>query len=192
MKPTRALTRSPAGLTLVELLMTVAVLGVLLAVAIPSLMDLMERRRIVAVAGEVVSIFNYAKSEANALPDTLTMNLQPNTAYSCIRVNTSASYDGCRCTVSPADACKTGTAVMLREFLLPRSSTVSFAASGTWNAKPYTMTFERNRHHSDVRDVKITVTGARTGAKLRVDYNDAGRVSICAPDATMSGFPSCA
>lgn len=182
-----------SGLSLVELLVAVGVLGVVIAVAVPSMMDLMERRRVAAVAGEIVSIFNYAKAEANVLPDPLTMNLQPHSAYSCIRVNTSAAYDSCRCNVDPANACKAGSAVMLREFLLPKTASVSFAASGTWTpTKPYTLVFERNRFSADVSNVKVTVTGARTGATLRVDYNAAGRVSLCVPNGSMTGYPACA
>ncbi|WP_163592583.1 pilus assembly FimT family protein, partial [Klebsiella pneumoniae] len=54
--------RSTHGLTLVETLVTVTVLGVILAVAAPSLRDLMERRRVIAAATELASMINYAKA----------------------------------------------------------------------------------------------------------------------------------
>lgn len=52
------------GFTLVELMVTVAVAGVLLAIAVPSFTDLMRNNRSLAAANELVSALNAARAEA--------------------------------------------------------------------------------------------------------------------------------
>ncbi|SED42039.1 type IV fimbrial biogenesis protein FimT [Pseudomonas anguilliseptica] len=52
------------GFTLVELMITIAVAGVLLAIAVPSFTDLIRNNRSQAAANELVSAFNAARAEA--------------------------------------------------------------------------------------------------------------------------------
>jgi type IV fimbrial biogenesis protein FimT len=188
-----AYSRTRTGVTLVEMLITVAILGVILAVAIPSLSSLIERRRVIAAAGEIANIFTYARSEANVVADKLSIHMEPVPAsvgdYSCIRVSTAVGLDTCKCSL--ANECPIGTGKMLREFLLPRDKSVTFSASGVWvEGSPYIVGFARGKY-SDVKDVQVTVTGTLTGTQLRVEYNDAGRVRICSPGSSFGGFPVC-
>lgn len=53
-----------AGFTLVELMVTIAVLAIVLAIAIPSFQDFLRRNRVAAEANNIVSAFAYARSEA--------------------------------------------------------------------------------------------------------------------------------
>lgn len=53
-----------SGFTLVELLITIVIVGVLLAVGIPSLKTFMKGNQLVASTNELVSAFNVARSEA--------------------------------------------------------------------------------------------------------------------------------
>lgn len=188
--------RSPVGITLVEMMVTLMVVGVIFAAAIPSLTSLIERRRVIAAAGEIASIFAYARSETNVVADKLNVHLEPVPAsvgdFSCIRVSTAVFADTCKCNVAESDVCKIGTGSVLREFKLPRDKSVSFEAEGTWaKGKPYVVSFERDRHSTTVQGVQVTVTGARTHAQLRVEYNNAGRVRTCSPGGSISGFPAC-
>lgn len=184
-----------SGLTLVEMLVAVAVLGVLLAVAIPSLVDMMERRRIAAVAGELAGIFNYAKSEANVFvsQDQLTLHLEPMTDMqaSCARLVTASLFDNCSCGTASADVCSQ-TSKMLRELIVPKDTGISFEAAGDWGAMDSNVVyFSRNAHFNDVSNVRVTVKGQRTGAQLQIQYNSIGRVRTCSPGGTMSGYPAC-
>lgn len=182
------------GLTLVEVLVSVAVLGVIVAVASPSLTDMMERRRIVAAAGELAGIVNFAKSEANAVGDTLILHLEamPGDQHSsCARLVTQSQFDLCRCDTPAGMACTKGSSKLLREFLLPNSTGVSFAANGGMPGMGEQVAFERNTLQPTLQDFAITVTGKNTGAKLNVEYNAVGRVRTCSPDSSISGFPKC-
>lgn len=185
---------SSAGVTLIEMLVGVAVLGVILAVATPSLSSFMERRRVVAAAGEVANMFAFARSEANVVADTLNMHMEsvPESVgnFSCIRISTYSNSDTCGCNRALDEVCSIGAGHLLREYVLPRNS-VRFDASGNWGFSGAVVAFKRDRHFTDVKNVRVTVTGIRTGAKLRVEYNNVGRVRICSPDGNFSGYPTC-
>jgi len=52
------------GFTLIELMVTVSIVGILLAVGVPNFLVFMQNNRLVAQSNDVVTIFNYARSEA--------------------------------------------------------------------------------------------------------------------------------
>ena len=52
------------GFTLVELLVTIIVSGILLAIAIPSFINLMDKRRLVGAADNLLADMRFAQSEA--------------------------------------------------------------------------------------------------------------------------------
>ena len=191
--------RSGSGVTLIEMLVGVAVLGVVLAVAIPSLTGLIERRRVVAAAGEIASMFVYAKSESNVVSDSFSLHMEPVpssvTQYSsCLRFGHTAMIGACTCNLPPSAPCTIGTGAVLREFTLPRDQSVSFApttASRASERSKNVLGFDRNHRYTGVQNIQIDVKGARTGATLRVEYNCAGRLRTCSPDGSMSGFPKC-
>ena len=54
----------PGGFTIVELMITLTVLGVLVAAGLPSLTNLVREQRVKAAASDVFSSFLYARSEA--------------------------------------------------------------------------------------------------------------------------------
>lgn len=56
--------RAPAGYTLVELMIALAVVAILTAAAAPSLADLIRRNRIASLNNELVASLQYARAEA--------------------------------------------------------------------------------------------------------------------------------
>lgn len=184
-----------SGVTLVEMLIGVAVLGVLLAVAVPSLTAMMERRRVVAAAGEIASFFAQARTESAITDYKVSLHMEPVTEsdHSCLRLSTHDDVDTCTCRREGSNLCSSGEARLLREFLLPRSSSVSFDVDPLvkWGFDKYVVTFKRGTYPTDVKGLRIIVKGAKTNAKLHVEFNTAGRVRTCSPDGSIGGFPAC-
>jgi prepilin-type N-terminal cleavage/methylation domain-containing protein len=186
------------GLGLVELLVAVAIVGVLVGVAIPSLSDLLERRRVVAIAQELAGILNFARSETNANGDAIVVRFDkdPDGKRSCAMVNVLQVFHySCRCYREQAQICGTAPVPILRVFQVENAQGVSFeATSPHWEgAGPLAnfVTLQRGQYFAGASGVNITVSGKRTGAALRVELNEVNRVRVCSPDRSISGYPAC-
>ena len=62
--PNRSLPDCQSGFTLIELIITITIFGILLAIAIPNFTDLVRNQRIKAAAGDVYATLIFARSEA--------------------------------------------------------------------------------------------------------------------------------
>ncbi|MFN3860122.1 MAG: Tfp pilus assembly protein FimT/FimU [Roseateles sp.] len=182
------------GLGLVEVMVSVAIVGTLLAVATPSLLDLLERRRVAAVALDVANILSFARSEANNMIDGIAVHLEkdPKGLVSCASVNILHVSDFCKCYLPRATMCKGVGVPVLQVYQIKNADGVSFEATASdWGPVKERLTFRRNVYFTSVTDVQVNVKGKRTGAQLRVEMNTANRIRTCTPDGSISGFPAC-
>ncbi|MFN3304120.1 MAG: Tfp pilus assembly protein FimT/FimU [Roseateles sp.] len=182
------------GLGLIEVMVSVAIVGTLLAVGTPSLLDLLERRRVAAVALEVANILSYARSEANTVGENITVHLEkdPKGLVSCASANIYHVSDLCKCYLPRASMCGAVAVPVLRVFQVKNADGVSFEATASkWGPLKNRVTFGRNTYSTSIADVQVNVKGKRTGAQLRVELNAANRIRTCTPDGSMSGFPAC-
>jgi type IV fimbrial biogenesis protein FimT len=53
-----------SGFTLIEMMITLAILGILISIALPSFTTMLERQKLKAATEQLLSIFNLAKTEA--------------------------------------------------------------------------------------------------------------------------------
>lgn len=183
-----------SGLTLIEILVGLGVLAILLAVAVPSMADLLERRRVIAAAEEVAGVLTYAKAETNATSSVLITRFDPDPSakMSCAAVTTAAGLNSrCRCYYSPADICPNSAAQSLRLFQLPLDHVKFSAAATTWAGAANQIRFTREQMGVDTQGFHVDVVGLKKGYALRVDLNTAGRVKICSPAGDMTGFARC-
>lgn len=103
----------PAGWTLVELLVVLAVLGLLLAGSVPGLADALERRRTAALSQQVLALLQQARLEAQSRNQALRVAVRPAPAGGpCLLLHTGGAQ-ACGCDAS-AGTC-TGSAVVLQQ-----------------------------------------------------------------------------
>jgi type IV fimbrial biogenesis protein FimT len=89
------------GFTLIELMITIAVLGVLVALALPSFQSILEGRRLVGAADDLYSNIQYARSEALKRNETIRFQVTTGTNW-CFGVD---DDDGAICDCN-ASACE--------------------------------------------------------------------------------------
>lgn len=181
----RALKARVVGLTLIEILVGLAVLGVVLAVAVPSMSDLLEKRRVSAAAEEVASILTYAKAETVAANELLFVKFGEPTlsSMSCAMVVTSGSSNSCRCSNAVNNLCPNTSSRSLRLFQLPKNHVKFDAFAEPWAAGANYIRFAREQMAMDSMNFSVDAVGLKKGYTLRVEVNNMGRVKICAPTA---------
>lgn len=183
------------GLTLVEILVGLGVLSVLLAVAAPSMLDLMDRRRVIAATEEVSGILTYARAEINATNSPV-LNVRfdpdPSGKVSCALVHTNDASGNCQCYLDPGAVCVGSSAKVLRLFQLPKGQVEFSAGATTWAGPVNRIKFMRDQMNleSGTTNFHIDVVGKK--AKLKIEINGAGRVKVCSPDGNMTGYARCA
>ena len=177
------------GLSLVEVLVVLVVLGIILAVAAPSFLDLVNRRRVQAVAAELSTNLAYARSETGLRPTNMVVQFGSNASMSCYTVAIESVIGGCNCTKDIGSACS-GRFREVKTVQIPTNTGVELTADAQWPQKPNVLVFESPQMTASPSDVVITVKGYHNLA-LQVKLNRMGRISVCAPDDSMSGVARC-
>jgi prepilin-type N-terminal cleavage/methylation domain-containing protein len=179
------------GLTLIEIMVVLAVLGIVLAVAAPSFAELLNRQRVRAVAAELSTDLALARAETGLRPQDVTVRFGKNSSLSCYTAYYYGGSGNCDCTRAPSETCN-GQVTEFRTNRVPASYGVEIEATGTW-PKAYLagmLNFRSPQMTASVPDFAVTVRG-RSGATLRVQLNGMGRVLTCAPDGNFSGVARC-
>lgn len=190
----KTMRRAIWGITVVEIMVTLVVLGIILAVAAPSLADLLNRRRVMAVAEQLVSDFAVARAETSLRTQSVTVWFQYDNDNSCYTLSTGAGSGGnCQCAARPTSVCGTGW----NEFKttrVPSSIGVNFRRSASTNSgrfsiNPPQMTVSQADAAGSL-GYAVDVIGTR-GSAARVVLSTMGRAKICTPNGSMPGVPAC-
>jgi type IV fimbrial biogenesis protein FimT len=147
-----------SGLTLIELLITIAIASILLAIAAPSFTSMLARQRIEGVTQELAADLGYASSETVSRNSTVVLATDAS----------GISYS------------LTAGATSLKSLTL---------GSGLAITPNITISFQPMR--GDSNTASITVSHNNSSTTLRVSTNDAGRVQVCSPNGTFSGYTAC-
>ena len=161
----------PAGVTLIELMVSVAVIAILMSIAIPSMTNWIDRARLTGATEALSQDLQLAKSESMRSNATVSISVTTGTNW-CYGMVQSAT--ACNCTT--AGSCS------LRRLASTDIPAVSIASPS------FTATFSAHRGLAQARSVDFSHTRAGT---LRVSLTAMGQVSICSPSSARYGYPAC-
>jgi len=183
------------GFTLVELMVALAVLGILAIVAAPSFVAFIEMQRLRGVNHELLTDIQFVRSEALRRGERVGMRFGSGgsgaAAMDCYTIYRQRGV-GCDCTRPPGQACF----YELRTVQVPRGGGVRLRPEAGMPAM-----FEIDPVHggavlvwSDmvlaVGEYRVEVSGTQRG-RLRNTVGMSGRPSACTPDGSVSGVPLC-
>jgi prepilin-type N-terminal cleavage/methylation domain-containing protein len=160
------------GLTLMELMVTVAILAILVALAVPSFNSFLAKGRLSGAAEVLAQDLQLARSEALRRNDAVTISFSSGAAW-------------CYGSVAGATACDcTQGSCSLRRVDNSAYAGVTMAASFAANTAAFTA-----RHGlANTGTVEFTHPNAGT---LRVSLGAAGQVSICSTLGGLAHHPAC-
>lgn len=151
------------GFTMIELMVVVAIAALLIAVAVPSFVDQIGRRRLEGVANELVADLFYARTEA------VSKNKQVQLASDAAGTSYTINY--------------------VVSAVTPALKTHPFA-SGVASTAGATIVFDPLRGGAPTANT-IDLTSSQTGASLRASVSSSGQVGLCSPSATFPGYAAC-
>jgi prepilin-type N-terminal cleavage/methylation domain-containing protein len=173
------------GFTLIEMMITLVVVAVLLAVVAPSFNDFFVKNRLKQAAEEIYGLMAKAKAETVTRNMDLTLNVD--SGAWCVGY---AAAAGCTCSPVPAPddvgACAVpvgSPAVNVLQVIDGADFTDVNVTSGDMG-----FTFDSVRGTTAANTINLTA-GAWS---LNVVVSPAGRVRLCAPDGNRTmGYPQC-
>jgi type IV fimbrial biogenesis protein FimT len=177
-----------AGFTLIEWMITVALLLLLVTLAAPSVRDLIAEQRLRSAHAALVTDLQFVRSEAVRQRRSLRFEVGGNDAMTCYIVFVPGFSGVCRCTNPPGNACRPrGTSEEMRTVQFPRSSGITVTAT---SSRGPDATFEEVSGRSEPGDLRIELASSVRG-RVRVMVNAAGRVSSCSPDGSVRQVAAC-
>ncbi|GAB3192653.1 pilus assembly FimT family protein [Hydrogenophaga aquatica] len=166
------------GVTLIELMVTIAVVAIIAAIAAPPLMAMRDQHRIRSAAEAVYAHLQFARTESVKQDRNLWVHANTGTSW-CIGISNAT---GCDC--NTAGSCRFGPAAALVEHNVASGDFVGISLAATQTD------FEFNSRRGTVvtgGGTTITLTGANSyQAQISTDLT--GRIRLC---GNMGRYPAC-
>lgn len=186
--------RTNRGFTLIELMVTLAVAVILLALAVPSFNDFFDKARVRGAADQVASMLATARGEAVKLDRNVSVSASGTTAEWCLGANQALDpADGepvpaavaCDCATTPAACVVAGRTLVLDSDSF-RGATIDAAdLSVTFDSKLGTL--------ADLATEQLILTSPAGKYQVRVDVSALGHVRSCVPagQPAVTGVKPC-
>ena len=175
-----------SGMTIIELVVVLIVLGVIITLAAPSMRGMMARQRVQSVQADLLTDLQLARSEVAQRSGTATeiaLTFGGNANMSCYTLHVAGA--DCNCTRTAGSAC-TPAAAEIKTTQLTRATGASVAASSPSGTR---LEF-KPKGLVQPTDMVIDVRDAMSG-HLRTEINALGIPRVCSPDGSMRGVNPC-
>jgi prepilin-type N-terminal cleavage/methylation domain-containing protein len=188
--------RSGNGLTLIELLVGVAILGLTLAMAVPSMRGYAAKHRVSAINAELVADLYLARTEAVQRNQWVQVIFDADLKQSCYSIVAGLTPNQpCNCRRGATKACFNNQgqslgATEIKTVSVPTATDVQIVApAAPGNLIQYTpprgIPLQGN-------SLSVTVKSRLSdGGQLRTVSNMVGRQTVCSPDGSIAGVPTC-
>lgn len=182
------------GFTLLELVVTVAILAIVLAAAVPSFMDFLDRYRLRGAVDDVMSAIANARAGAVKSDRDVRVVFGGTTAAWCVGANAAAEPAAgaqagvpaaCDCTDNTPPCVVGGEAVIVPVGRHGAVSTNTVAVDFTFDSKFGVV--------MPLGGQSVTFTSPAGKYDLRLDLNTLGQASVCVPDGkpVVPGVAAC-
>lgn len=195
------------GLTLIELMVIVAIVGVLLTLAAPSFRDFILMQRLKAVHAQLVTDLQLARSEAaarNLIVNVRVIGAGASGSVSCYTLFTDTGWDyrfgpslRCNCTQPEGSRCTMAGTTEIRTVQVPRSRNVVFSIpAGSPSAVGYEpatggMVLTTDEGGNVVARSMTVITAIDAPRSLAAVVGPSGRPTVCRPTGSTMSEPAC-
>jgi type IV fimbrial biogenesis protein FimT len=168
------------GVTLIEMLVAIALVGIVLGLSAPAFSDMIARQRVRSYTDGLVTDIAFARSEAVSRKQAVRIALGSTDSGNCYTIYVS-SGGNCSCTSCPVDATE------LKTVRVPRSDGVRVVPASADG--PLVVDFDAVRAAPSVANYDVNLSHSR-GPQLRARITPLGQVRVCSPNGSISGVTS--
>jgi type IV fimbrial biogenesis protein FimT len=174
------------GVTLVEVSIVLAVLGIVMTSAAPGMQGLIDTRRLDGAATQLASDLQFVRSMAVARNQPVRLSFHTTSTATCYVIHTGLSAQ-CDCSGASAGSATaavcSGDAEQIKTVVLPAQQRVTVQANAT------SVLFDP-LHGTSTPTGTLRVIGPQGRAVHHV-VNVMGRVRSCSPSSTVPGYRAC-
>lgn len=194
----RAPVSTHQGFTMVELLITVVILAVLAAIAVPSMREFIARQRVESIAKELATDLRYLRTKSIEGKTTVRIKFGSNDVNTCYVVFGLGTNElDCDCArIDGLTSCGnvSGRGEEFKTVLIPRARGVTVAATpGTLELEGFNGLPLYRPDTQAFQTIQAVVTGTNIGGELRVYTTTDGLIvpKLCSVGGRQGAFPTC-